>query len=339
MSPRNPSAGGGRSSGGSGRGRGGAPSNRAPAPKRGAKPAGAKPAGAKGGSGPRPKPRSRSGTDTRAPAAPRVGGGVRSAPHPASSKNRGVGGEQVEGRHAVRELLLAGQRQVREILVSRDLDDAEIINDIVELADDAHVPIREVSRNRLDGQARTDAPQGVIARAESLREWDLDDLARPANGKVPFLLALDGVTDPGNLGALLRSAECAGVTGVVLPKHRSVHVTPAVTKAAAGAIEHLPIALVGGLPSGLGRLRDLGVWSVGLDMTGERTLWEVASLTEPVVLVLGAEGKGLSRLTRQRCDQVARIPLRGRLASLNVSVAGALACFEVTRARETAAPG
>ena len=151
---------------------------------------------------------------------------MRSAPHPASSKNRGVGGEQVEGRHAVRELLLAGQRQVREILVSRDLDDAEIINDIVELADDAHVPIREVSRNRLDGQARTDAPQGVIARAESLREWDLDDLARPANGKVPFLLALDGVTDPGNLGALLRSAECAGVTGVVLPKHRSVHVTP-----------------------------------------------------------------------------------------------------------------
>ena len=264
---------------------------------------------------------------------------MRSAPHPASSKNRGVGGEQVEGRHAVRELLLAGQRQVREILVSRDLDDAEIINDIVELADDAHVPIREVSRNRLDGQARTDAPQGVIARAESLREWDLDDLARPANGKVPFLLALDGVTDPGNLGALLRSAECAGVTGVVLPKHRSVHVTPAVTKAAAGAIEHLPIALVGGLPSGLGRLRDLGVWSVGLDMTGERTLWEVASLTEPVVLVLGAEGKGLSRLTRQRCDQVARIPLRGRLASLNVSVAGALACFEVTRAREAAAAG
>src|SRR3954452_18365831 len=125
-------------------------SPRKPAPKRGApagsgaaRPARGKPAGAKGGSGPRPKPRSRSGTDNRAPAAPRVGGGVRSGPHPASSKHRGVGGEQVEGRHAVRELLLAGKRQVREILVSRDLDDADIINDIVELADDAHVPIRE----------------------------------------------------------------------------------------------------------------------------------------------------------------------------------------------------
>lgn len=246
---------------------------------------------------------------------------------------RGLGGEQVEGRQAVRELLLAGRRRVQEILLASDLDQADIIDDIVELAGDAHVVVRSISRNRIEGLARTDAPQGVIARAAPLAEANLDDLAVPQDGVAPFLLALDGVTDPHNLGALLRSAEVAGVSGVLLPRHRAVHITPTVAKGAAGAIEHLPIALVGGIPAALLRLRELGVWSVGLDETGPRTLWETASLTEPVVLVLGAEGRGLSRLVRQRCDQVARIPVQGRLSSLNVSVAGALACFEVTRAR------
>ena len=249
------------------------------------------------------------------------------------TKSNGVGGDQVEGRQAVRELLLAGRRKVREILVSAEVDEADILDEIIELADEAHVPIKQIGRGRLDAMARTDAPQGIIARAAEIEPVELEDLAQPRDGKPPFLLALDGVTDPGNLGALLRSAECAGVTGVVLPRHRAVHVTPAVTKAAAGAIEYLPIAVVGGMPTAVDRLRKLGVWSVGLDMTGPRTLWEVESLAEPVALVLGAEGKGLGRLTRQRCDQVARIPITGRLASLNVSVAGALACFEVARAR------
>ncbi len=254
------------------------------------------------------------------------GGGTRRS-------GRGVGGDQVEGRQAVRELLLAGKRKVREILVSADLDGADIIDEIMELATEAHVSIKEIGRGKLDALARTDAPQGIIARAAELEPVDLDDLCATNGTRVPFLLALDGVTDPGNLGALLRSAECAGVTGVVLPRHRSVHVTPAVTKTAAGAIEHLPIALVGGLPTAIDRMKKLGVWSVGLDETGPRTLWELESLDAPVVMVLGAEGKGLSRLTRERCDQVARIPMRGRLDSLNVSVAGALACFEIARAR------
>lgn len=229
-------------------------------------------------------------------------------------------------------MLLAGRRRVQEILLASDLDQADIIDDIVELARDAHVPVRQIGRGRLESLARTDAPQGVIARAAALPEAQLDDLAGSSD-RAPFLLALDGVTDPHNLGALLRSAEVAGVTGVLLPRHRAVHVTPTVAKAAAGAIEHLPIALVGGIPTALTRLREMGVWSVGLDETGPRTLWELESLAEPVVLVLGAEGRGLSRLVRQRCDQVARIPVSGRVSSLNVSVAGALACFEVTRAR------
>ena len=139
---------------------------------------------------------------------------------------------------------------------------------------------------------------------------------------MPFLVALDGVTDPGNLGALLRSAECAGVTGVVLPRHRATHVTPTVTKAAAGAIEHLPMAVVGGLPSALLQLRDQGVPVLGLDGAGDRSLFDLdLPVDGPICLVLGAEGRGLSRLVRQRCDELVAIPLLGHLASLNVAAA------------------
>jgi len=248
---------------------------------------------------------------------------------------RGLGGDQVEGRQAVRELLLAGNRRIREIIVAEDQDDTEVLQDIVDLAQDLKVPVREVTRTRLFAEARTESPQGVVAHAAELPEHDLEELVRKKSpqGVPPFLLAVDGVTDPGNLGALLRSAECAGVTGVVLPKHRAVHVTPTVTKAAAGAVEYLPMALVGGLPAALRQLRDAGVWVIGLDAGGDTDLFDLEVADQAVCLVLGAEGKGLSRLVRERCDAVAGIPLLGQLASLNVSAAGALACFEVTRRR------
>lgn len=263
--------------------------------------------------------------------------GGRSGP----SGPRGLGGDQVEGRQAVRELLLAGRRRVREILVAEDQDDTEVLQDIVDLALDLKVPVREVTRTRLFAEARTESPQGVIAHAAELPEVELDVLARTrsAQGDPPFLLAVDGVTDPGNLGALLRSAECAGVTGVVLPKHRAVHVTPTVTKAAAGAVEHLPMALVGGLPTALRQLREAGVWVVGLDMGGDTDLFDLEVADQAVCLVLGAEGRGLSRLVRERCDAIAGIPLLGQLASLNVSAAGVLACYEVTRRRLAARKG
>ena len=218
--------------------------------------------------------------------------------------------------------------------MANDLDQAPVLEDIFELATDARVPVHHVSRSRLESQARTEAPQGVLARAAPLVEVDLDDLARRRpGGSAPFLLALDGVTDPGNVGALLRSAEGAGVSGVVLPRHRAVHITPAVTKAAAGAVEHLPMSLVGGLPSALSRLGELGLWVVGLDAGADRALWDLPVADEALVVVLGAEGSGLGRLARQRCDHVVSIPTRGRLGSLNVAAAGALACFEVARRR------
>ncbi len=250
---------------------------------------------------------------------------------------RGVGGEQVEGRQAVRELLLAGRRRVREVLISADQDPAPILEDIRELAVARRVPVREVTRGRLEALAATQGPQGVIARAQPLPEASLDDLAARRGNRRPFLVALDGVTDPGNLGALLRSAEGAGVTGVVLPRHRSVHVTPSVTKAAAGAVEYLPIALVGGLPTALRRLDELGVWTVGLDAGASTSLDDLPLGDEPVCLVLGSEGSGLSRLVRERCSSVVGIPLLGRLDSLNVGVAGAVACFDVARRRRAAA--
>ncbi len=240
----------------------------------------------------------------------------------------------MEGRQAVRELLLAGRRKVHEVLLATDLDPAPVLEDIRSLARELRVPVREISRSRLESLARSEAPQGVVAKAAGLPVVDLDALARPADGRpVPFLLVLDGITDPGNLGALLRTAEGAGATGAVLPRHRAVHVTPAATKAAAGAVEHLGLALVGGVPAALDRLRELGTWTLGLDAGADRELWQVDLGGEPLALVLGAEGVGLGRLTRKRCDQLARIPLHGRLGSLNVAAAGAVACFDIARRR------
>jgi 23S rRNA (guanosine2251-2'-O)-methyltransferase len=247
---------------------------------------------------------------------------------------RGLGGELVEGRQAVRELLIAGRRRVREIWLLAEQDPAPILEDIIALASAERVTLREVGRSKFFAQARCEAPQGVLAMAAALDEVDLDELATSRPGSPPpFLVMVDGVTDPGNLGALLRSAECAGATGIVLPRHRAVHITPTVTKAAAGAVEHLRCAVVGGLPAALAELRKQGVWVVGLDGDGEGSLWSMPAADGPIALVLGAEGSGLSRLVRQRCDAVVAIPLLGSLTSLNVAAAGALACFEVARAR------
>ncbi|MFM7871538.1 MAG: 23S rRNA (guanosine(2251)-2'-O)-methyltransferase RlmB, partial [Actinomycetota bacterium] len=131
---------------------------------------------------------------------------------------------------------------------------------------------------------------------------------------MPFLVAVDGVTDPDNLGALLRCCEGAGVQGVVVPRHRSVHITPTVTKTAVGAVEYMPIAVVGGLPTALARMREMGIWVVGLDDASDKSLFDIGDLAaEAVCLVLGAEGSGLSRLVRERCDMIVSIPMKGRL--------------------------
>lgn len=234
----------------------------------------------------------------------------------------------------MRELLLAGTRRVREIWIATDLDENEVVGDIVDIARNVRVPVQEVNRRRLEATARSEAPQGVIAFAAPLPEAELADLVRRKVGKASFLVAVDGVTDPGNLGALLRCCDGAGVDGVVIPRHRAVHVTPTVAKAAAGAVEHVPIAVVGGLPAALARMKEAGIWIVGLDDAADRSLFEIGDLAiESVCLVLGAEGAGLSRLVRERCDMIVSIPMLGRLSSLNVSAAAALATYEIARHR------
>lgn len=289
---------------------------------------------AKRGKPARPAPRSAGrGTGRGAPRGNRRGGGAPLDRKPAP-RDKGLGGEQVEGRQAVRELLIAGRRRVREIWMAADIDDAPIIEDIEQLAASRRVSVQEMPRKKIEERARSEAPQGIIAFAEPVPEADFGEMLRGSDGRPPFLVAVDGVTDPGNLGALLRCCDGAGVSGVVLPKHRAVHVTPTVAKASAGAVEHVSMTLVSGLPTALKQMRERGIWVVGLDDAGRETIFDIGRFaTEGICVVLGAEGAGLSRLVRERCDTVVSIPMLGQVSSLNVSAAAALAVYEVARAR------
>ena len=246
----------------------------------------------------------------------------------------GLGGEQVEGHHAVHELLAAGRRRTHRVWVVGAHSTNDSIAPLAQLAHDRGVQVLVKTADDLMQVARTGAPQGVIAWADPVVPVPLVSLIVPsAQGRPHFLLVLDGVTDPGNFGSLLRSAACAGVGGVVVAQHRSAALTPAAVKAAAGAVEHVPISLVPGIPAALQQLTKAGIWSVGLDPAGKEDLWRSTLLDSPVALVLGSEGRGLSHLVRRRCDVLARIPQSGPLASLNVAAAAAVACFEVARQR------
>jgi 23S rRNA (guanosine2251-2'-O)-methyltransferase len=318
---------GGRGAGKSGRAGGGDGAGRAGGAKaQGGRAGGNRSAGSRAGGGRSPVP----GTRAR---------GARGAPDRSGAGRRGVeghglGGEQVEGRQAVRELLSANRRAVKSLMMAEGMDAAVILDEIEALAAKRRVRVEYVSRRRIDSTARTDASQGVVAIARPIDETQLEALCEPSpRGRLPFLLVLDGITDPHNLGAVLRSAECAGVTGIVLPRHRSAHLSPTVAKVAAGAIEYLPMALVAGVPAALQRLSALGVWTVGLVGEARQSLYELPLGDQPVALVLGSEGAGLAALTRKRCDALACIPQHGTLSSLNVATAGAIACFDVARQR------
>jgi 23S rRNA (guanosine2251-2'-O)-methyltransferase len=255
-------------------------------------------------------------------------------PAPNRSTREALGGEQVEGRRAVLELLRAGRREVRSVAMSSAVRDDPALDEIRARAGRA---LKVVPPDRIDALARSDVPQGVVATAAPLRPADLDELLEAPDA---FVVALDGVSDPRNLGAVARAAETAGATGLLLPRHRSARITPVVAKTAAGAIEHLPIALTGGIPTALDRARRAGCWTIGLDVAADdRSLFDLELADQPLVLVLGSEGRGLSRLTSARCDVLVSIPMRGAIASLNVSAAAALACHEIARRRAETAVG
>ena len=239
-----------------------------------------------------------------------------------------LGGSIVPGRRAVVELLRAGRRPVRSVSLARSAGHTAV--ELAELASAAGARVRWRDPDQLREESGVEVAQGVVARAAPVTPVPLAELLARDEA---FLVALDGITDPRNLGAVLRTALAAGASGAVVPRHRAALLTPAAVKAAAGAIEHLPLALVSGVAAALDQAARAGVWTVGLDARGDTVVSDLAVADRPLVLVLGAEDTGLARLVRERCDVVARVPMSGPVESLNVAAAAAVACFEVARQR------
>ncbi len=244
----------------------------------------------------------------------------------------------VVGLHPVRELLRAG-RSVRRVAIAAGRTDSDVLDELLDLARGAGVAVDRVDRDELDARAEGLVHQGVVAVAPPFPYADLDAVLDRADaaGEVPLLVALDGVTDPHNLGSICRTAEAVGAHAVVVPGRRAASVTPVAEKAAAGALAHLPVVQVTNLVRALGAIADRPVWSLGLDADGEVEVAGSHLLADPLVLVVGAEGSGLSRLTRDTCDQLVRLPMRGRVGSLNASVATAVALYTIDAARHGAA--
>ena len=235
-------------------------------------------------------------------------------------------GDLILGRHAVLEVLQAGRRRVSRVLVGENVHETEVVGRILSLADQRGVKVERVGHDQLQGE--DGKSHGVAAEAEPYPYVGLADisLAAEARGEAPLILFLDELQDPQNLGTLLRTAEAAGVHGVVLPYRRAAGITPAVVRASAGASEHLLIAAEN-LAGAIQRVRDDGVLAVGLDCApGARPLEQI-DLAAPLALVVGSEGSGLRRLVRERCDVLAGLPLRGRVGSLNAAVAGSIALY------------
>jgi 23S rRNA (guanosine2251-2'-O)-methyltransferase len=280
---------------------------------------------------PRPAPRrGPQGRPSRQGGRPMSGGQVGGPRRAPSREKEGLGGEQVEGRHAVLELLKARRRQIQKIYVADAQDPSDTLDAIEREAQRQRVPVQVVSMARLDREARTEGHQGVMAIASRLETVSLEALLEHPH---PFFLVCDGVTDPRNLGAMLRSADGAGVTGVVVPRHRSARISPTVTKTAAGAVEYLTFCDVGGIPTAIDQLNKAGVLTVGLAGESKDSLYDLDLASTPVALVVGSEEKGLAPLTRKRCGAVVSIPQLGKISSLNAGVAVSIAAFEVARQR------
>ncbi|MEX2503539.1 MAG: 23S rRNA (guanosine(2251)-2'-O)-methyltransferase RlmB [Egicoccus sp.] len=242
-------------------------------------------------------------------------------------------GRVVVGLHPIRELLRAG-RPVRRLLVADTRERSDVLDEIVALARKAGVTVDEVDRARIDDRAEGQVHQGLLALAPAFAYADLDTVRRRAGDEPLLLVALDSVTDPHNLGSIARTADAVGAHGLLLPSRRAASITPTAEKTAAGALAHLPVVQVTNLVRTLKALRDDGVWSVGLDGDAPDPIGTSRLLDGPLVLVVGAEGRGLSRLTAQTCDQLVHLPMRGAVGSLNASVAAAVALYEVLRRRE-----
>ena len=248
---------------------------------------------------------------------------------------------QPVAEEAVQENLLAGRNPIREALkAGRDIEKLLVqkgeltgsAREIVQMAKEAHIPVQEVEHQRLNELAKNH--QGMVAFASAYQYSTVEAMLAEAEekGEEPFLILLDGITDPHNLGAIIRTAECAGAHGVIIPKRRSVGLTAVVGKASAGALEYLPVARVANLVSAIHDLQKAGVWVFGTAADGNTALYQ-ADLKGPAAIVIGNEGDGMSRLVAEACDFKVSIPMRGRISSLNASNAAAILLYEAVRQR------
>jgi 23S rRNA (guanosine2251-2'-O)-methyltransferase len=239
----------------------------------------------------------------------------------------------VYGVNPVLEALKAHPKDVVRVLVERGHEGrmSHGADRVAQAAADAGVRVEDVPHGDLGHRSRGGVHQGVGAELTEFRYAELEDVLAAIEAPA-FLVVLDGVTDPVNLGALVRSAHALGAHGVVVPKDRAAGITPAASKAAAGALEHVPVARVTNLARALDQMKEQGIWTVALAADGDKTLEQI-DLTAPTALVLGSEGSGVRPLVRKTCDHVARIPMAGAVGSLNVSAAGAVALYEVARQR------
>jgi len=235
------------------------------------------------------------------------------------------------GINAVTEALKARGRSFDYIAVSPERHDLRV-HKIVTSCRELGVPVRQLPREQLNRLAPGSAHQGVIAVASAKQYADVDEVLASQRGEWPFVLLLDGVEDPHNLGAIIRTADGAGADGVIIPERRAVGVTGTVTKASAGASEHLPIARVTNVGRTLEELKEKNIWTVGLDERGSQA-YDQVDYRMSCALVLGAEGKGLHEQVRKKCDFLVSIPMLGQVPSLNVSVAAAVVMYEVARQR------
>lgn len=237
------------------------------------------------------------------------------------------------GIHAVEEALLAG-RPIDRILVARG-QRGDRIQKIVDLARSRGVPVRFEERSQLDRAASSEHHQGVVAFAASRAAVEIEDLLADA-GASGLLVLLDGIEDPHNLGAIVRTALAAGATGIVIPERRSAGLTDTVARVSAGALAHLPVARVKNLARALEQLKEAGFWVIGLDEHAEKN-YTAVDYKGRIAIVMGSEGTGLHELVRKRCDFVVSIPTNGPVGSLNVSVAAGIVLFEVVRQRGNSA--
>jgi len=238
----------------------------------------------------------------------------------------------IGGRNPVFELL-RGEREVKEIWIAQGIKETEGIKEIKKLAKVKRVPIRIVPREKIESISHIDVHQGVVAYAEDFKYRELENfLSDVKNVCEPIVLVLDEVTDPQNFGSLIRSAEACGVSGIIISKRRSVQVTATVFKASAGAIEHVPIIRVSNLVRAVERLKERGFWIFGADALAEKLYFE-ADLTGKSCIVLGGEDKGIARLLLEKCDFLVKIPMFGKVNSLNVAIAGAILVCEARRQR------